>query len=139
MALGARGFSSKIVFMDGDLVISPVSFAGFVAQAAREPILVGITPASSDQAVFAATENIGASTRLTQFTRETRMPFEWANVVSGPPNLMDRIDGYVFQQLEARLPLPAFALELSEVDTADDLQRAGAFAQGLTPIGPGPA
>lgn len=133
MAMGARGIPGKTIFMDGDLVISPDSFAAFVAKAARTDVLVGVTRASSEQAVFVRTRALASTEfEIDEFSRETRGEYEWANVVSGPSNLMDKVSGYVYEQLQPRLPLPAFPLELSEVDTAEDLDRTRAFTQRLS-------
>ncbi len=132
MALGARGIPGKTVFMDGDLVISPPSFSAFVARATQADVLIGVTRATSEQAVFVdARPGTAAELEIHAFSRETRSPWEWANVASGPSNLMDQVSGFVYQQLEPRLPLPAFPLELSEVDTAEDLARTRAFTQQM--------
>lgn len=129
MSLGARGLRGKVLFLDGDLLLSPASIARFVDDARNVPTLVGITPASSEHAVFVHTEALeDGRHHIHGFTRETRTAFEWANVVVADPAFVKDAPGYVYQELERNLPLPARVIDLAEVDTPDDLARAEAFS-----------
>jgi len=123
-ALGAQHLSGKTLFLDGDLLLSGPSIAAFIEAAASHEILVGLTDAKSENAVFASGVRDGDTITLSGFSREVASPYEWANIVAGPKTLVDGATGYVFERLAEHLPLPGRILELSEVDTAADLQAA---------------
>ncbi len=135
MALGARGLRGKVLFLDGDLLLSAESIARFVQKARDVPTLIGITPASSEHAVFVQTDAADAAgdCYVRGFTREIRTDFEWANVVVADPLFVLDAPGFVYQELERSLPLPARVIELAEVDTPDDLVRAEAFCRRMEP------
>ena len=133
MALGARACFGKTLFLDGDLIISPHSFHNFVKSAASAPIMMGIAPTRSENAVCVRLKSSASQANpiVESFTRETRLPFEWANVFAGPPEILAGAKDYVFDRLANHLPIPAFELELREIDTVGDLEDAKAFAQTL--------
>lgn len=131
MHLGAAGIEGKVLFLDGDLIIQEDSLAAFIAEASRHPILVGIAPTRSEQAVCVETRPGAASPTITGFTREARHPYEWANVVAGPAAMLAGATSYVFERLAESLPLAAHELDLREVDTPADLDLATAFAAGM--------
>lgn len=128
-ALAAKHLKGKTLFIDGDILVEPNSIREFFEKAAQVDILVGLTPSASENAVFVeADQSSDTGLRVLSFSREIKTEYEWANVVSGPPNLLDGARGYVFEKLVESLPHPAALLTLSEVDTAADLQRTGEFA-----------
>lgn len=130
MRMGANGASGKILFMDGDLLIADESLGVFIQRAAEVPMLIGIAPTRSEQAVCVIL-NEDTGKLVTGFTRAEAQPYEWANVVAGPVSMMDDAKGYVFEKLNGYLPLPACELDLREVDTPADLEFASAFAASL--------
>lgn len=123
-ALGAQHLSGKTLFLDGDLLLSATSVAGFIDAAASHQILVGLTDPKSENTVYASGATDGETIRLNGFSRTVATPYEWANIVSGPSTLMDGATNYVFERLIEHLPLPGRNIELAEVDTAADLQAA---------------
>jgi choline kinase len=127
LAKGANLLKGKVLFMDGDLLVSRSSIAGFIDAAAKSEILVGLTNAKSENAVLAIGKPIGDVVDITGFSRETKSEYEWANIVAGPADLMDGADGYVFERLTEHLPLPGRLIELSEIDTKRDLEEARKF------------
>lgn len=130
LSIGARHLSGKTLFLDGDLLFSPASLADFVHAAANSDMQVGVTPANSDHAVFARVdEQSDGSLVIAGFSRSEKSSYEWANVFIGPSDAMDGASGYVYERLEEHLPLAARVLDLSEVDTEQDLVRAKAFAE----------
>lgn len=129
LAIGARHLSGKTLFLDGDLLFSPQSLADFVRSATTSDLQVGVTPASTDHAVFAKVDQgADASPAIVGFSRTDKSSYEWANVFVGPADAMNGAEGYVYERLQEHLPLPARVLELSEVDTEQDLARAREFA-----------
>lgn len=128
MAMGARGLSGKVLFLDGDLIVEPGSLSHFIAKAADVPSLVAVAPSRSENPVNVVVDGPESRMLVTRFTRDAGHPYEWANVVAGPADMMDGAEGYVFQRLEEHLPLDAALLDLREVDTPADLELAKAFA-----------
>jgi choline kinase len=128
-SLGAKHLTGKVLFTDGDLLISPDDLAGFLKRAESEDILVGLTEPKSEQTVFANAVRSDGDITVQGFSREERSAFEWANIVTGPADLMNNIDGYVFEHLATKLPLPGYILNLAEVDTAADLIGAEEFVR----------
>lgn len=139
MALGAAGQGDKLVFMDGDLLIEPASLSRFIKQAAEVDVLMALSDASTDNAVFVqATPAMAADTfEVNGFQRQPTAALEWANVVAGPRRLLDGSRGYVFERLNDLLPLQGYKLNLAEADTQEDLARLLIFADqvGLLPGG----
>lgn len=125
LRLGSVGFRDKVLYLDGDLLIDRASLAGFMEHAARVPLLIGITPAKSSQSVFAFTRgDSDRSLELVGFDRDEKAQFEWANVFSGSPGVLESGSGYVFESLAGHLPAAAHELQLFEVDTLADLDLA---------------
>lgn len=127
LALGARHLTAKCVFLDGDLIIHPVSLGAFLYQATLSEMLVGLCQPSTENAVFVKTEETAHRLMVKGFTRECRTSYEWANVFVGPSTLMDGAENYVFEHLVKLLPLPGHILELAEIDTSSDLRSAELF------------
>ncbi|WP_267241141.1 DUF6564 domain-containing protein [Pseudomonas sp. UFMG81] len=128
---GAKHTNGKIIYIDGDLIISPTSLSQFIAASHKHEILVGLTDSKSENAVFADCQQTSDGTIVEAFTRTVKGPFEWANVVSGPSDLLTDANGYVYERLEEHLPLPSMHLDLAEVDTANDLIEARKFVADL--------
>jgi choline kinase len=133
MALGAQAYSGKVLFMDGDLLISPASLTTFIEQSSREDWLMGVAPTTSENAV-GVKRDIATAT-VSEFTNDEITTHEWANVFSGPARALDRAENYVFEELRLHLPMPAFELDLCEIDTVADLDRARAFGKKLDRMG----
>lgn len=131
---GAVPVAGKTIYMDGDLLISPHSLTEMLVAARHTDVLVGLTDAKSENAVFAECEQ-GRNGNLTisSFSRTETSQYEWANIVSGPSDLMMGATAYVFEKLIERLPLQGQMLELAEVDTEADLAAARNFVRRMEP------
>lgn len=128
MALGAKGCTGKVIFIDGDLLIEPSSLRSFIARAAGHDLMIGVTSFISENAVFVQTgSGESADMAVTSFSRTDASSWEWANVFAGPANFLDTEENYVFNRLERYLPAEACPLNLREVDTAADLAEARKF------------
>ena len=128
---GALHLSGKVLYLDGDLVISPGSLGKFIAAARERDILVGVTKAKSEHAVFVLGEGFGNMSRISGFSWDRRSELEWANVFSAPNDLLRGAPGYVFERLTEYLPLDGHMLDLAEVDTSEDLVAAREFARHM--------
>lgn len=130
-AKGAKYLSGKVLYLDGDLLVCPESLAKFIEAARGKDILVGLTDAKSEDAVFAYGEEEAGFINISSFSRDEKGEFEWANVVIAPNDFMQNASGYVFERLAEYLPLEGHLLELAEVDTIDDLNAAQRYARTL--------
>lgn len=132
--LGSIGMQSRVLYLDGDLIIDPASLRAFVEAAAAVPLLVGVTRAKSTQAVFVSTvEGVdGVVDQVSAFHRDPVTPWEWANIFAGPPGLLVAGTRYVYECIEPLLPAAARALDLFEVDTPEDLALAQAGIIGFS-------
>jgi choline kinase len=134
MALGAQSLHEKTLFLDGDLIIEPVSLRDFIGVAAKYEILAAISPSRSENPVNVDLDEKAAPagrTLIRSFTREHGRKFEWANAVAGPARMLDHAKGYVYEKLEENLPLHAAVLDLREIDTASDLELAREFVKSI--------
>lgn len=132
--LGARYLEDPCLYMDGDIIFEPKSFNSFLDGASQHAPLIGITPAKTQQAVFAKTtvgEN-ASDISIQGFSRTDRTEWEWANIAYLPPHMLQENGRDVFSRLALYLPLKAQSIECCEVDTEEDLSLAVAFASSMT-------
>jgi choline kinase len=130
-AKASKHLSGKVLYLDGDLLISSESLTRFFKATEEKMILVGLTDAKSEDAVFVHGERTGDLVKISKFSRDKVSKYEWANIVSGPSDLMCGASGYVFERLTDHFPLEGYMLELAEVDTPDDLAAARRFVKRL--------
>lgn len=121
----------KTLFVDGDIIVSPESIRSFLERATGCSLLIGLTEPLSEDAVYARIDATTEGLTVLGFSRSTRSKHEWANLVVGPPNLLEGAEGYVFERLLEHLPSPAGELVMSEVDTQSDLERSIRFVTSL--------
>jgi choline kinase len=133
--LGSVGMHQRVLYLDGDLIIDPVSLGAFVRAAETAPLLVGITRAKSTQAVFVDAHSGGQDDmqldKVIAFHRDPATEWEWANVFAGSPQLLVSGTHYVYECIEPHLPAAAYPLTLFEVDTPEDLELARAGIAGF--------
>jgi len=129
--LGSMGMQSKVLYLDGDLIIDPTSLRNFVMRGAEVPLLIGVTRAKSSQAVFVTVPdtNIAQCMAVDAFQRDPATLWEWANVFVGSPALLKPGSRYVYECIEPFLPAAAQIIDLYEVDTPEDLEQAKAWIQ----------
>jgi choline kinase len=130
-ALAAKGLTGSCLFMDADILFDATSFQEFAAFASLHPLVIGVTAAKTDDAVYAVMRETGESGfEIVSFSREA-MLFEWANIVYAPAGTFREGNGAVFEILQTLLPARAKEIVSYEVDTAADLMRAREFARML--------
>ena len=126
-ALGAEGLTGHCLFLDADIIFEPASMRKFLNFAAARPLVIGVTAAKTDDAVFAITRTSSEGEfEIVAFSSE-RADFEWANVVWAPAESFIRGGGPVFERLKMWLPAPAAVIVSYEIDTEEDLRRARQF------------
>lgn len=126
--LASRHTRNPCLFIDGDMLIDPASFTAFREEAERAEVLVGVSAAASEDAVYADVDQHGL---LQRFSRKPGWAHEWCGVAKLPPSLFETDTEYVFGCIEQVLPAPSFVLRTAEVDTRQDLDAARAFAREL--------
>jgi choline kinase len=115
------------VALDGDLLVRPRSFRSFLAACEAGAPLVGITPASTDDAVFVTVDDPDAPGQVVAFHRSPAAAFEWSGPAFFAREHLTNDRGYVYEAIEPHLPARAWVVEAAEVDTPDDLDRARAI------------
>lgn len=128
-SIGANYVDKQCLFMDGDIIFEPNSFQKFLDDCATENMLVGITKAKTDDAVYALLDNENG--KINRFSRTEKSDYEWANIVWVPPNYFISKNSAVYEFLQDDLPLPACVVNSYEVDTVTDFERAKAYVNSL--------
>ena len=132
-ALAAQAVKQPLIMMDGDLLVAADSWRAFAERAAKisaqgassaERSLIGVTPVNSTDAVFVRTSGEGAEMKVEGFTRKEPQKYEWASIACLDSSAFTANTNYVFECLEPYLPLPAFSLNIAEIDTPTDLAAA---------------
>ena len=122
LALGCRGARGDVISLDGDLLVHPEDFAGFMD--ARGACL-GVAPPTTTDAVFTTI----ADGQATGFDR-TGPGLEWTGLLRVPGDVIQdahaerRTAGHVFEMLIPHLPIAARDVRAREIDTPDDYDRA---------------
>lgn len=128
---GAQVLNGKVLYLDGDIIISPASLSQLIDRAAQDDVVIGVTETKSKDPVFVNCSEIKDIAMVTQFSRHEESCHEWANVFVAPHDILKGANGYVYECLERFLPAPAAYLDLHEVDTAEDLEQAKPFVMNL--------
>jgi choline kinase len=135
-ALAARAIRGSMIIMDGDLLIKPESWQAFakaapqvrMAASQRERSLIGVTPSKTEDAVFVKTTGDEQSGLVvTEFTRSEKQPYEWCGMACVDSSVFEIGKNFVYECIAPNLPLPAFSLDIAEVDTPADLAGAEAW------------
>jgi GTP:adenosylcobinamide-phosphate guanylyltransferase len=136
--LAAQTIKQPLIMMDGDLLIAPASWHAFATRAAKaaaegatpkDRFLVGVTRAKSTDSVFVHTTGGApdAPAQVESFTRKGPQAYEWGCVACLDGSCFTANKNYVYECLEPYLPLPAFSLDIAEIDTPQDLAGAEAW------------
>lgn len=125
--LAAKIIDGAAIFMDGDMIIEPASFAEFLSAAGQsDDMLIAVSQRISDDPVYCDVTGDVALT-IRGFSYENKSDFEWANVVSMPAKLMSDGNTHTFEHLKNFLPAQAKVIDRLEVDTPEDLAYAENF------------
>jgi len=120
--LGGQGIEENCLFMDADIIFDPdsfVQFKKFCANRGRDNI-IGITQTKTHDAVCVSLD----AGNVTDFSRERKTAYEWANLCFISPSLLASQGDSVFQQLTQYLPLTAHEIISFEIDTKGDMEQA---------------
>jgi choline kinase len=124
--LATRWLDGPFIAIDGDLVIDEASFRRFLDHCATaERTTVGVVPRASEEAVGV---RFGKSGEIIEFLRpdapgQQACSHEWCGIAYFRDMRIEPNQKYVFEELARHLPLPAFEIQCSEIDTPSDLER----------------
>lgn len=122
-----RHLHGPFLAIDGDLIIEPSSFRRFVERCSLGAPLVGVTAASSDDAVFIVGQHLSDGTvRVERFQRHPITELEWTGMAFLDHRHVRDENTFMFQALSPSLPLRGQMVRSVEVDTPGDLARADA-------------
>jgi choline kinase len=126
LALGCRGARGDVISLDGDLLVHPEDFAGFMDASGA---CLGVAPPTTSDAVFTSVEDRDGVPAATAFNR-TGPGLEWTGLLRVPGEVVQdahaehRTAGHVFEMLVPHLPIAARDVRAREIDTPDDYDRA---------------
>lgn len=118
--MGIHDFQDFFVLLDGDIIPHKSSFNRFLSTFSGESI-VGVSPASTQDAVFVHTDSQG---QIVSFTRTRQSAYEWSNIAVLHSQILKDEATYVYQCLEKNLPIRAEQIERLEIDTQADMDYA---------------
>lgn len=121
--LAAKIIDGSAIFMDGDMIIEPCSFAEFLATAAQSAeMLIAVSKRISDDPVYCDVKQVGDKLQIRNFSYEKKSAYEWANVVYMPAADMENGNSHTFEHLQKFLPSSAKIIDRVEIDTPEDLR-----------------
>jgi choline kinase len=120
--LGTRGFEDDFLVVDGDILIDPVDFTGFLSNCDGRNSMLAITDSKSENAVYVKLDV--AERKVLAFTESERSEYEWCGLayLHGIP--VNRDADSLFRELSRYLPLSALRVKCYDLDTPEDLENA---------------
>lgn len=120
MYLGAQGITGKVLFVDGDMILSRNTAEEVFLACERGDEFIGVASDISEEPVYAGVEN----NAVAWFSYERKAEFEWANLAYIDCSKLEYNKTHFFVQLEKYLPVKAIEIQRLEVDTLADLESA---------------
>jgi choline kinase len=119
--LAMRELKAPSILIDGDLLINKENFKKFISKYDGNNPLVGITNATTDNAVYVEINN---KSEAIKFDTNTKSKYEWSGIACINNIEVKNDVPFLYQVLSKHLPLKTEYIECSEIDTPDDLNRA---------------
>jgi len=118
LALGAKIAKSRIISLDGDLLVNPSDFNKFLNS--RENVL-GVTPKKSKLPVLVHVEN----GLVNDMDYDIKSGLEWSGLMSLERDKVMQIgSSHVFEGIKKFLPIKAFKINSFEIDEPMDISDA---------------
>lgn len=118
----SRHLDERMLVLDADTVMDARSFESFLQASQIHEQLIGVSPYITSDGVRVQLDASGS--QVLGFTREPHYAMEWTGIAVIKPQLVINQPIFVYQALEACLPLPAFELKAFDIDTTADLDMA---------------
>lgn len=111
------------IFMDGDMIVRADDFQNFLNQASKHPekMQIAVSKRISDDPVYTIVDEDENAIR---FSTTECSPYEWANIVSLPTELLRGGKENVYEFLAQYLPCGIACIDRLEIDTPEDLENA---------------
>ena len=118
LSLACELFDEHVLTIDGDTLFTKNE----VKKMIQHNMAVGVTAPMSEESVFV---EINEKNEVLRFTRDRNTGHEWSGMSMMPSNIFHgRPNCFVYQIIERYLPVFAQHINLIEIDTQNDLQRA---------------
>ena len=117
--LGSHDLTEPFLNIDGDMYITKENLELFDSNIVEGENLIGVTPSYTEDAVFA---RLNDRSEVVEFSREKISDLEWTGIAYFATVKISTSGGYIFQELEAKLPIRACSIECYEIDTPKDLE-----------------
>jgi len=118
LSMGCELFDGPVLTIDGDTLFTKNDVNKMIAH----EMAIGVTIPMSDESVFV---EVNERNDVIGFTRERNTGLEWSGMSVMPSHVYrGRQNCFVYQIIEKHLPVYAQQIDLTEVDTPNDLERA---------------
>lgn len=120
--LAVKEDDEKLLFIDGDMVITKATADLLRDKYEKGNLFVGVAKDLSEQPVYVGAEN----EKVEWFSYDKPSDLEWANVALLDSKMLEYNKTHFFVQIEKHLPLDYLVVERLEVDTQADFKLAEA-------------
>ena len=117
--LATRHLTEPFLSIDGDMYVEPESFFRFVAACSKHRNLIGISRSFTEEAVFVELDE--QKQMIEGFRRNPPNDFEWCGVAYFSDLKVSPHANFVYNEIEAMLPIAAEVVDVFEIDTPQDL------------------
>jgi choline kinase len=117
--LGSHDLSDGFLNIDGDMYITKENLIKFDQNIKEGNNLIGITKSYTEDAVFV---RLNSNDEVVQFSRDRISDFEWTGIAYFSDIKIRVSGGYVYEELENKLPIKSCLIECYEIDTPKDLE-----------------
>ena len=118
--LGCSMTDEKVLFIDGDMIISHQGAKKLLQQYEMGDEFAGVTSDISEDPVYAGVKK----NQIEWFDYDRISDYEWANIALLNANKLEYEPTHFFVQIEKYLPIKACEIERLEIDTPFDLRHA---------------
>ena len=125
LSMACELFDGSVLTIDGDTLFSKDD----VRKMVQHKMAIGVTTSISEKGVFV---EIGENHEVLGFTRERNTGHEWSGMSVMPSEVYHgRKNCFVYQIIERNLPVFAQQIDLTEIDTPRDLEKAREWVRRL--------
>ena len=119
MALGAKLFNGKCLFLDGDLIFNKQQIVNFLERSKQVDCLLGVTSNITENPVYVSVDQ----NKIIEFSRDKTTSLEWANIFSADSRILDNAKNFVYEELSQLNHLFYHEIDLYEIDTPNDMKQ----------------
>lgn len=123
--LGTENINEKVLFIDGDMIISKDTTDILLREYENGAEFVGVATDISEEPVYAQVD--GDNVKWFDYRKTTK--HEWANVALLQTNKLEYLPTHFFVQIKKYLPLKSVEIERLEIDTPADLHHTEAVVK----------